>query len=302
MKKFEELLRETIEETSLYIEEPMSKHTTFRVGGVADYYIQMNSIEGLQKVKELCAQFEIPYYVIGNGSNLLVGDKGYRGLIIEVGNQWNRISCHGGYIYAEAGASLSKVAKVALDHELTGLEFAAGIPGNLGGAIVMNAGAYGGEIKDVVESVRIINEENQVEELTREDLKFGYRTSAIMSSSVIVVGVKMKLEKGTKKEIKEKMDEWKLQRVTKQPLDMPSAGSTFKRPLGYFAAKLIDEAGLRGFQVGGAQVSVKHCGFVVNTGNATAAHIAQLMETVRQKVKEQFGVELEPEVKRIGEF
>lgn len=302
MKNFYEKLKELIDEKLILKDEPMNKHTTFRVGGVADYLVQIDSIETLQQVCSICKTYEIPYYVIGNGSNLLVGDQGFRGVIIELCGKMNAVECDGNLITAQAGALLSKVARVALENALSGFEFAAGIPGTLGGAVVMNAGAYGGEMKDVIERVRVLNCEGEIEEFDGEQLELGYRTSNIERNQFIVLEVKLRLTAGVKEHIVERMEELKVQRVTKQPLEYPSGGSTFKRPEGYFAAKLIDDSGLRGFQVGGAQVSEKHCGFVINTGSATAADIVMLMHEVTKKVQAEYSVVLEPEIKRIGEF
>ena len=243
----------------------------------------------------------MPYYIIGNGSNLLVSDKGYRGVIIQIYKEMNEITVEDGKVKAQAGALLSGIAAKALAAELTGFEFASGIPGTIGGACVMNAGAYGGEMKDVLESVTVLTGEGEIIELGRNELELGYRTSVIAKKGYIVLGAVMKLEHGDAVNIKAYMDELKEKRVTKQPLEYPSAGSTFKRPEGHFAGKLIEDAGLRGFQVGGAQVSEKHCGFVINRDHATAADIMELMRQVQMRVKENSGVDLEPEVKRLGD-
>ena len=240
--------------------------------------------------------------MIGNGSNLLVGDKGIRGLVIEIGSGMNDIRVEGTKIVAGAGALLSKVANEAAAAGLGGMEFAAGIPGSIGGAVTMNAGAYGGEMKDILESVKVIDPEGMMHILSVEELDLSYRHSCIMEKGGIVVEATIKLEKKPEEEIRAQMADLRNRRVEKQPLEYPSAGSTFKRPEGYFAGKLIMDAGLRGYTVGGAQVSEKHCGFVINHANATAADVRQLMQDVKEKVKEQFGVELEPEVKMIGEF
>lgn len=280
----------------------MKKHTTFRVGGNADYFIVPKTIEEVKNVVALCKETDMPYYILGNGSNLLVSDKGYRGVIIQIYKEMNEICIEGDQIKVQAGALLSKIGSAALEAGLTGFEFASGIPGTIGGAVVMNAGAYGGEMKDVLEEVTALTPEGEVIVLRKEELELGYRTSIIAKKDYIVLEAKLKLEKGEKDAIKGRMDELKLQRTTKQPLEYPSAGSTFKRPEGYFAGKLIQDAGLRGFQVGGAQVSEKHCGFVINKDHATAADVWELMCQVRAIVKEKFGVELEPEVKRLGEF
>ncbi len=302
MQEIRGALEKIVGRELLYIEEAMSKHTTFRIGGVADYYVQIASVEQLKLVVEACRNHQIAYCIIGNGSNILVGDKGYRGVMIEIGNKFNEVTCEGTCITAQSGALLSKIARVAVENELTGFEFAAGIPGTIGGAMVMNAGAYGGEMKDVVLTTTLLTKDGQVVELPVEALELGYRTSNIIKQDGIVLETKIQLVKGDLVAINARMQELKEQRVSKQPVSMPSAGSTFKRPEGYFAAKLIDDAGLRGFQVGGAQVSVKHCGFVVNVGEATAADVMELVKQVKDKVKNENGVDLEMEVKCIGEF
>lgn len=286
----------------IYMEEPMKKHTTFRVGGNADYFVMPKTKEEVKKIIALCQEMEMPYYILGNGSNLLVGDKGYRGVIIQIYKEMNAILVEENQIKVQAGALLSKIGSAALEAELTGFEFAAGIPGTMGGAVVMNAGAYGGEMKDVLKTVTVLTPEGEVLTLEKDELELGYRTSIVAQKGYIVLEAVIELETGNKDAIKARMDELKVQRTTKQPLEYPSAGSTFKRPEGYFAGKLIQDAGLRGFQVGGAQVSEKHCGFVINKDNATAADVLELMRQVSEIVKEKFGVELEPEVKRLGEF
>lgn len=299
---FYQKLADIIDEERVYQNEMMKAHTTFRVGGPADYFVCANCNAEIQNVIALCKEERVPYYILGNGSNLLVGDKGYRGVVIQIYKGMNDVQVQGEYIYAEAGALLSRIGNAALEAELTGFEFAAGIPGTIGGAVVMNAGAYGGEMKDVLESVKVLTPEGEILELSNEELELGYRTSIIAKKDYVVLSAIIKLNYGDKEAIREKMNELKVQRTTKQPLEYPSAGSTFKRPTGYFAGKLIQDAGLRGFQVGGAQVSEKHCGFVINKGDATAADIVELMDKVSEIVKEQFGVDLEPEVKRVGEF
>ena len=283
-------------------DEPMKKHTTFRVGGNADYFVMPKKIEEVKAVVCLCRQMKMPYYVVGNGSNLLVSDNGYRGVIIQIYKEMNHITVEGECIRTQAGALLSKVGSVALDAGLSGFEFAAGIPGTVGGAVVMNAGAYGGEMKDILVSATVLTEDGDVIIFKNAELELGYRTSIIAKKNYIVLEAEYGLQKGNKEEIRAKMDELKVQRITKQPLEYPSAGSTFKRPEGYFAGKLIQDAGLRGFQVGGAQVSEKHCGFVINKEEATATDIVELMKQVKDKVYQKFGVTLEPEVKRLGEF
>ena len=295
-------LKEIVEENRIFVDEPMKKHTTFRVGGSADYFVVPRTKKEVKGLILLCKEFDMPYYVLGNGSNLLVGDKGYRGVIIQVYKEMNQIEVEGENIKVQAGALLSRVGNVALDAELSGFEFAAGIPGTMGGAVVMNAGAYGGELKDVLVNATVLTPQGELLTLSNEELELGYRTSIVAKKDYIVLEATIKLQKSDKEAIKARMDELRVQRTTKQPLEYPSAGSTFKRPEGYFAGKLIQDAGLRGFQVGGAQVSEKHCGFVINKENATAADVWELMQQVSAIVKEKFGVELEPEVKRLGEF
>lgn len=287
--------------SGIFMEEPMKKHTTFRVGGPADVLVQPDETT-LAAVLGLCRQHNVPYSFIGNGSNLLVGDKGIRGVVIEMTEPMGNIEVHGTRITAQAGAMLSKIANTAASNGLGGMEFAAGIPGSVGGAVVMNAGAYGGEMKDIIEKVYVLDENGAQLELDRDALDLGYRHSCIPEKKYIVTKVVLELVPRNEAEIRSEMKELNEKRAEKQPLQYPSAGSTFKRPEGYFAGKLIMDAGLRGYQVGGAQVSEKHCGFVINKGDATAADICQLMRDVSDKVQAQFGVVLEPEVKMIGEF
>ena len=294
-------LREKTDASWIYEDEPMKLHTTFRVGGPADVLVTPDT-EKLPEVVALCKKHHLPYYVIGNGSNLLVGDKGIRGVVIAMTNRSGEIICDGEIITAGAGATLGQVANLAANNGLTGFEFAAGIPGTLGGAVVMNACAYGGEMKDVIVSALVLDKEGNLKELSVDELELSYRHSCIPEKEYVVLRVTMKFTRGNIEEIRAKMAELREQRITKQPLEYPSAGSTFKRPEGYFAGKLIMDAGLRGYQVGGAQVAEKHCGFVINKENATAADIVLLMQNVSAKVEEQFGVKLEPEVKMIGEF
>lgn len=282
--------------------EPMAGHTTFRIGGPADYFLVPDDKEQVRGIVEICREENIPYYIIGNGSNLLVSDKGYRGAVIQLYTQMSKIRPEGEKIYAQAGASLAKIAAAALKEELTGFEFAAGIPGTLGGACIMNAGAYGGEMKDVLEEVTVLTKEGEIRVIRKEQLDMGYRTSAAARNGCTVLEAVIKLQKGEKDKIQKTMEELRGKRVSKQPLEYPSAGSTFKRPEGYFAGKLIQDAGLQGCRIGGAMVSEKHCGFVVNAGGATAADVDALIKHISEKVKEHAGVTLEPEVKRLGEF
>ena len=287
--------------SGIFMEEPMKKHTTFRVGGPADVLVQPDET-ALAAILALCRRYHVSYSFIGNGSNLLVGDKGIRGVVIEMTDPMGNIEVDGTKITAQAGAMLSKIANTAASNGLGGMEFAAGIPGSVGGAVVMNAGAYGGEMKDIIEKVYVLDENGAQLELDRDALDLGYRHSCIPEKKYIVTKVVLELVPHDEAEIRSKMKELNEKRAEKQPLQYPSAGSTFKRPEGYFAGKLIMDAGLRGYQVGGAQVSEKHCGFVINKGDATAADICQLMRDVSDKVQAQFGVVLEPEVKMIGEF
>lgn len=287
---------------NMYLNEPMSRHTTFRIGGPADYYVTPHSKEEIRDVIQACRQAQIPYYILGNGSNLLVGDKGYRGAVIQIFKNFSDIQVEGLEIRAKAGALLSRIAKTAMTNGLTGMEFAAGIPGTLGGAVVMNAGAYGGEMKDILKEAVVLTENGEFLTLTAEELELGYRTSVIAKKRYFVLEAKLALRKGASEEIQAIMEDLHGRRVSKQPLEYPSAGSTFKRPAGYFAGKLIMDAGLRGFSVGDAQVSEKHCGFVINKGRATAEDVRNLMDEVIRKVQEASGVTLEPEVKMLGEF
>ena len=300
-QNFYDKLNNVIAKDSILIDELMSRHTTFRVGGPADFFVTPKAKEEVRDVIRICKEAGMPYYIIGNGSNLLVSDAGYRGVIVQIYKEMNEVKVEGDLVKAQAGALLSGIAAKALGAELSGFEFASGIPGTIGGACVMNAGAYGGEMKDVLESVTVLTVEGKIIELGRNELELGYRTSVIAKKGYIVLGAVLKLERGDGEKIKTYMDELKEKRVTKQPLEYPSAGSTFKRPEGYFAGKLIEDAGLRGFQVGGAQVSEKHCGFVINRDHATAADIMELMRQVQIRVKENSGVDLEPEVKRLGD-
>ena len=282
--------------------EPMKNHTTFRVGGPADIFLTP-SAEELPAVLSVCREEQMPVTVIGNGSTLRVGDQGLRGVVICIGFGMRGIRVDGEKIFLEAGVTLAAAAQQAAKAGLTGLEFASGIPGTFGGAVVMNAGAYGGEMKDVIVSVRVISEDGEILTLSKEELDLSYRHSVIPERGYLVIDGELLLTREKDPDqITERMEELKKKRIEKQPLEYPSAGSTFKRPEGYFAGKLIMDAGLRGFSVGGAAVSEKHCGFVINKGNATAADICALMDEVTRIVKEKYAVTLEPEVKKVGEF
>lgn len=277
-------------------DEPMKKHTTFRIGGPARFFYVPKNIEELKLIIQYCKNEKLKYMIIGNGSNMLFLDEGFDGAVICVGSSMGNINVDNISIYAEAGALLSKVASSARDAGLTGMEFAAGIPGTIGGAIVMNAGAYGGEMKDIVSFVDILEADGNLRRYSNEEMQFGYRRS-IVDADKVVVGVGLKLACGNIDDINVRMDELKTARVSKQPLEFPSAGSTFKRPEGYFAGKLIDDCGLRGYRVGGAMVSEKHCGFVINYDNATAKDVLKLIDDVKNKVYDEYNVLLEPEVR-----
>lgn len=283
-------------------DEPMKQHTTFKIGGPADYFLVPETGEEVGEIIKICRKTDTPYFILGNGSNLLVGDGGYRGAVIQVYRNMSTVTVEGTTITAQAGALLSAVAAAAKNASLTGFEFAGGIPGTVGGAAVMNAGAYGGEMKDVLVEVTVMDAEGKIFAISAEKLELGYRTSVIKKAGYIVLEAKIRLKEGDQEAIRERMKELTIQRTTKQPLEYPSAGSTFKRPEGYFAGKLVMDSGLRGYQVGGARVSEKHCGFVINAGDATAKDVRTLMDNVRDIVYEKYGVTLEPEVKFLGEF
>lgn len=289
-------------EDRVFTEEAMSQHTTFKIGGPADYFLMPDKGEDVGRVIKICKEKEIPYFILGNGSNLLVGDGGYRGAVIQIYRNMSSVTVEGNEITAQAGALLSAVAAAAKNASLTGFEFAGGIPGTIGGAVVMNAGAYGGEMKDVLTEVTVMNAEGDIFTLPTEELELGYRTSIIKTAGYIVLEAKIRLKEGNPEVIRETMKNLTIRRTTKQPLEYPSAGSTFKRPEGYFAGKLIMDSGLRGYQIGGARVSDKHCGFVINAGDATAQDVVALMDHVTEVVREKYGVTLEPEVKFLGDF
>ena len=297
-----EALQRFVPAEDLLMEEPMKNHTTFKVGGNAACFIEISPGVQTEKLLLYLKRVEIPYFIMGNGSNLLVSDKGYNGVILHFGRKMDEIRISGDHIYVAAGASLARVAAAAADQGLTGLEFAAGIPGTVGGAVMMNAGAYDGEMKQVVETVTVWTDEGDKLELDNETMEFGYRTSALKNHPFIVTSCTLCCKIGNQEEIRAKMADFQQRRREKQPLEFPSAGSTFKRPEGHFAGKLIMDAGLSGYQIGGAQVSPKHCGFVVNTGDATAKDIKDLIDYIRETVYEQFSVHLEPEVIMLGKF
>lgn len=283
------------------VQEPMSQHTSFHIGGPADILVIPSSVQGLLQVLELARTWQVPVTVIGNGTNLLVRDKGIRGLVIKLGNAIKEWQVESSRITFSSGLSLAMAAHVALDAGLTGMEFAAGIPGSVGGAIYMNAGAYGGEMKNIVTEVTVLDRQGQTRIIPAGEMCFGYRSSAIQGTENLILAATVQLQPGDPEKITAKMADLAARRRDKQPLELPSAGSTFKRPVGNFAGTLIDKAGLKGFSVGDAQVSVKHAGFIVNTGHASCADVLQLITAVQEKVFASAGVHLEPEVLIIGE-
>ncbi|MDY0256437.1 UDP-N-acetylmuramate dehydrogenase [Gudongella oleilytica] len=282
-------------------DEPMSAHTSFKIGGPADVLIRITSEEEMEKALRVSRERNVPLFIMGNGSNLLVKDGGIRGVVLKINDGFDHVRIDDDTIYAQAGALLTAVSKAALRESLEGLEFASGIPGTIGGAISMNAGAYGGEMKDVVTLVRAIDKYGRKLQLSGHEMEFAYRNSRVKRDDLIVLDVAIKLKKGDYTKIDGKMKELTVQRTSKQPLEMPSAGSTFKRPEGYFAGKLIEDSGLRGLRHGDAQVSEKHCGFVVNRGKSTCKEVLELIEVVRKTVRDKFEVELEMEIKLAGE-
>ena len=300
--EFEALCRKYLTEDDLIQDEPMSRHTSFQAGGQARYFITPQDTEALKQVIALCRQEAVPYFILGKGSNLLVSDTGYDGAVIDLTRHLNKITVEKQEITAQAGASLPVLSRVAMMHGLGGLEFAAGIPGSVGGGCVMNAGAYGGEIRHVLKEAQVLTQEGEILTIAAEDLALGYRTSCILEKEYIVLSCTYTLQPRETDLILADMKYYNSQRRLKQPLDKGSAGSTFKRPEGHFAGKLIQDAGLKGYQVGQAAVSEKHAGFVVNLGGATASDIWQVCQDVRRIVNEQFGINLEMEVKTLGAF
>lgn len=299
-QEFVQDLKQHIVQGRVLEQEPMGRHTTFQVGGPADLFVEPGSREEVRYAIKIARRERVPFFVTGNGSNILVADSGYRGMIIHIGKNLSQITVKDGIIEAGAGASLARIAKAALSNSLTGMEFAAGIPGSLGGAVVMNAGAYNGEMKDILLSVDVLTPEGNFITLPVRELDLSYRYSIIPEKEFIVLAARLELHPGDPEAIRGRMDELAQARKLKQPLDYPSAGSTFKRPEGYFAGKLVQDAGLKGYRVGGAQVSEKHSGFVINVGGAEAEEIRFLIRQVRMKVYRQFGVMLEPEVRFLG--
>lgn len=302
MKDIIDVFSENFKRELFLINEPLKNHTSFKIGGDAKVFFMPESVSDIADALKVCRENKFPYYILGNGTNILFSDKGYNGVIINIFNKFNQVYLENeNTINAQSGALLSSIANIALNNSLSGMEFASGIPGALGGAVYMNAGAYGGEMKDIVLSADVLDKDGNIRTLDNNEMGFQYRSSNAEKEGFIVLSAKLQLKKGNKEEIKSKMYELNSQRKEKQPLEMPSAGSTFKRPEGHFAGKLIMESGLRGYSIGGAMVSEKHCGFVVNTGNATCKDVLLLIEHVKKTVYDKFNVMLEPEVRIIGD-
>lgn len=295
------LLKDIVGERNIEIDAPMRNHTSFRIGGPADILVTPQDDSQLAKTLALCRKTDVPVFVMGNGTNLLVRDKGIRGVVIKLCDNFSRYKVEDDTITASAGILLSKVADIALEHGLAGLEFASGIPGTLGGAVFMNAGAYGGEMKDVVVKTEYMDNEGEIRHICGPEHEFGYRSSIIQKKGGIILRSQIKLHKGDRLEIKARMDDLNSRRKDKQPLEMPSAGSVFKRPEGYYAGKLIQDCGLKGYRIGGAEVSSKHCGFIVNVGDADANDVIELIHFIQDRVKAEFGVELHTEIRIVGE-
>ena len=298
---FSQKLYSIFQKSQILLNEPASKHTSFRIGGPIDYLVLPQSVGQIAAVLQLSTENGIPVTILGNGSNVLVRDKGIRGLVIKISHNMSQVTNTEEVITAGAGALLTFVSKYAADQSLTGMEFAVGIPGTLGGAVFMNAGAYDGEMSQIVEAVTAVSHTGVLHKLNRQELNFGYRNSIFQENHYIIAEVSLVLKNGDTEQIKNEMQECTKRRRMKQPIELPSAGSTFKRPPGYFAGTLIEQAGLKGFTIGGAQVSPKHAGFVVNVGGATANDVLTLIAEVQKKVYDQFGVKIQPEVRIIGE-
>ena len=294
-------LSNLLSEDSIKENELMKKHTTFKIGGPVDVLVLPQTVEDIRTTIDYCKKNKYPLFIFGLGSNIVVRDKGIRGVALKIGNNLKDVQISGQEIYAQAGIRLSELARKAADDSLSGLEFAEGIPGSLGGAVFMNAGAYDGEMKDVVWEVEAISPSGEKQIFTAADLGFDYRKSVFQHNDYVVVAVKMKLKLGVQPEIKSKMREYANRRREKQPLEYPSAGSVFRRPPGYYVGPMIEQMGLKGYCVGGAQVSHKHAGFIVNTGNASASDVLELIAIIKKAAWEQFGVDLQPEIRVVGE-
>ncbi len=294
-------LRDLFPADRIKTKEPMKDYTSFKVGGLADFMVTPESVEELKKVIAFCRKKHLSFFILGLGSNILVRDKGIRGVVIKLGNSFKNMTIDGERISAEAGISLSYLAKEASAYGLSGLEFAEGIPGSLGGAVVMNAGAYGGEMKDILTEVTAINYNGDIKKYTPDEMSMAYRKSIFQLNGDTVISAVIQLHKDKQESIQARMDDYAFRRQEKQPLEFPSAGSTFRRPPNHFVGPMIEELGLKGYKIGGAQVSTKHAGFIINTGNATASDILELIAFIQKRVKERYGVELQTEIKVIGE-
>ncbi|MCM8710159.1 UDP-N-acetylmuramate dehydrogenase [Clostridium sp. SYSU_GA19001] len=299
-KNFSSELYNILSSEDVVIDEPMKNHTSFKVGGPADILVTPENYDEVVKIIKLCNDKNVPYYIVGKGSNLLVKDGGFRGVVIKL-TKLDNIKVDNNKIIVQCGAELCKVSDAALKNSLTGFEFACGIPGTVGGAVTMNAGAYNGEISQVIQSALVADKEGNLITLNKEQLELGYRMSAVQKYGYTVLEVTFELSKGDYSKIKERIDDLTRRREEKQPLEYPSAGSTFKRPEGHFTGKLIEDCALKGYKLGGAQISDKHAGFVINKENATAKDILNLIEYIQATVKERFNVDLHPEVRIIGE-
>lgn len=301
IQAFIEALQKVLPEQQVLLNEPMSKHTTFKIGGPADCLVLPGALADVENVFRLIHEYNVSFTVLGNGSNVLVLDKGIRGVVVKLNSPFSSIHQKKNRLCVSAGALLKDVSCYAAQCCLTGMEFAVGIPGSIGGAVFMNAGAYDGEIKNVVQSVTAVNQQGEIVRYTKDELKFGYRHSVFQENKQVICEVELELTQGDSNEIENRMENLTQRRESRQPLEMPSAGSTFKRPEGYFAGTLIEQSGLKGFKVGGAQISLKHAGFVVNDGGATAQDVLDLIKAVQQRVYEKHGVKLYPEVRMLGE-
>ncbi len=301
-KSFMDKLSVILDTGFIKIDEPMKNHTSFKIGGPADVLVSPSTIQQTADIIKLCVKEKAAFFVLGKGSNILVSDKGMRCVVIKTSENLNNCMVNGETIYAEAGASLSGAADIALENSLGGMEFASGIPGTIGGAVVMNAGAYGKEMKDVVLESTLVDKEGRMLTINNKEHCFGYRRSVLQDEGVVLLKTILKLEKSKKDGIKELMDDLNRRRKKKQPLEMPSAGSVFKRPEGYYAGKLIEDCGLKGYSIGGAAVSGKHCGFIVNTGNATATDVMKLIACIKEIILKKYNVAMNTEIRIVGEW
>jgi len=301
LQKIYEIMKKFLSENEIKLNEPMKYHTSFRIGGPADIMVLPTNQEQVKNIVKICRDYGIPFFVMGNGTNLLVRDEGIRGVVIKLAQNFNDAQVHKNIVKCKAGMSLSMAAKIALENSLSGLEFAHGIPGTIGGAAVMNAGAYDGEMADVIRKVTVLDLDGNVYELPKSQLEYGYRTCNLQNGDRILLEVELELKPGNYDDIKRKMEDFSLRRKAKQPLNLPSAGSAFKRPPGNYAGALIEQAGLKGYRIGDAMISDKHAGFIVNIGNATFEDVMKLIKYVQKQVKEKFNVELESEIKILGD-